>query len=170
MIDYQGVEKFGTEMVKVYVNKIKKMKNYFKQKLTRDKQDKMIAGVCSGIANYFNIDPVITRLIFIVGTVSVYPFFLLYILLWIIAPYGKESKKYTFKNTLKRDKQSKMIGGVCSGISNYFEIDPMIIRLIFVVGMFSAYPFFLLYIVLWIITPYETIEFKENLSDKYSDE
>lgn len=33
------------------------------KKLTRSSSNKMICGVCAGIANYFNIDPTIVRLI-----------------------------------------------------------------------------------------------------------
>ncbi len=33
----------------------------------RSRNDKMIAGVCGGIARYFNIDPVIVRLIFVLS-------------------------------------------------------------------------------------------------------
>lgn len=77
---------------------------------------------------------------------------------------------YYFKRRLKRDKQNQMIAGVCAGIADYFDLDPVIIRLIFIIGMFSAYPFFLLYIALWIITPYSDIEVKHYPNEKYSDE
>lgn len=33
-----------------------------------DKADAKLAGVCGGIANYFNIDPMVVRLIFVAGT------------------------------------------------------------------------------------------------------
>lgn len=54
--------------------------------ITRNTDDKIIAGVCSGIANYYDIDPVIVRLIAGMGflTFGVGP--LIYILLWIILP------------------------------------------------------------------------------------
>lgn len=73
-----------------------------------------------------------------------------------------------FKQRLLRDRQNKMVGGVCAGIANYFDIDPTIIRIIFVVGMLSAYPFFLAYLALWVITPYDKIEIKTNPKDRYS--
>ena len=54
--------------------------------IRRNTDDKIIAGVCSGIANYYDIDPVIVRLIAAMGflTFGVGP--LVYILLWIILP------------------------------------------------------------------------------------
>ncbi|MEG0799122.1 MAG: PspC domain-containing protein [Bacilli bacterium] len=33
-----------------------------KKKLTRDNNNKILAGICGGIANYFNIDPTIVRI------------------------------------------------------------------------------------------------------------
>ncbi len=54
--------------------------------IRRNTDDKIIAGVCSGIANYYDIDPVIVRLIAGMGflTFGVGP--LVYILLWIVLP------------------------------------------------------------------------------------
>lgn len=53
--------------------------------LTRSTSDKMIGGVCGGLARYFNIDPTIVRLVFVVAVLSgVSP--LLYIILWIVMP------------------------------------------------------------------------------------
>jgi phage shock protein C len=47
----------------------------------------MIAGVCGGLAEYFNIDPVIIRIIFVVLLLpGGLPGFLPYVILWIIVP------------------------------------------------------------------------------------
>ena len=35
--------------------------------LTRSKSDRMIAGVCAGLADYLNIDPTVMRLLFVLG-------------------------------------------------------------------------------------------------------
>ena len=63
------------------------------KKLYRSTSDKMIAGVCGGLAEYFNIDPVIVRLVAVLlllpGGV---PGFLPYIILWIVVP-EKPSKQ-----------------------------------------------------------------------------
>jgi len=78
--------------------------------------------------------------------------------------------KNYFKKRLKRYKQNQMISGVCAGLGNYLDIDPVIVRLIFAIGIVSTYPFFLLYIILWIITPYDEVEVKNYNTEKYSDE
>lgn len=48
-----------------------------------------------------------------------------------------------------------MIGGVCSGLAEYLDVDPTLIRLIFVgVGLLTAlFPMFFFYIIAWIIIP-----------------
>ncbi|MBN2279082.1 MAG: PspC domain-containing protein [Candidatus Marinimicrobia bacterium] len=56
------------------------------QKLYRNNKDKIIAGVCSGLAEYLNIDPVIVRIIAL-GLFFMHGFGLLtYIIAWVIIP------------------------------------------------------------------------------------
>ncbi len=52
-----------------------------------------------------------------------------------------------------RDPDEKILGGVCSGISSYFDIDPIILRGIFAISFFVFGSGFLLYLILWIIIP-----------------
>jgi phage shock protein C len=53
--------------------------------LTRSDSDRMIGGVCGGLASYFGIDSAIVRLIFVLAVLSgVSP--LVYLVLWIILP------------------------------------------------------------------------------------
>ncbi|MBI2646339.1 MAG: PspC domain-containing protein [Deltaproteobacteria bacterium] len=57
--------------------------------LTRSKDNRIIAGVCGGLGEYFQIDPVIFRLAFIVGVLALGMGILLYIILWIAVPSEK---------------------------------------------------------------------------------
>jgi phage shock protein C len=61
------------------------------KKLRRSKNDAMIAGVAGGIAEYFNVDPVLIRLAFVLTAVLGGPGLLIYIIMWIIMP---ESDKF----------------------------------------------------------------------------
>lgn len=56
------------------------------EKRLRRSSDKMIAGVCAGVAEYFGVDPVIVRIIFVGLALAGGPGLLLYIILWIIMP------------------------------------------------------------------------------------
>lgn len=57
------------------------------QRLTRSK-DKMLGGVCAGIANYFGWDPTLVRLGYVVISVlsAAFPGLLVYIIMWIVVP------------------------------------------------------------------------------------
>jgi phage shock protein PspC (stress-responsive transcriptional regulator) len=56
--------------------------------LYRPRGDKMIAGVCAGLARRFGLSPTTVRLLFIVSCVLPGPQFLIYLVLWMIMPEG----------------------------------------------------------------------------------
>ncbi len=56
---------------------------------------------------------------------------------------------------LYRSTREKMIGGVCGGLGEYFEIDPVLVRILFVVATFVGGSGILAYILCWIIIPEE---------------
>jgi phage shock protein C len=58
------------------------------KRLRRSNQERKIAGVCGGIAEYFDLDPSIVRIVYvIISVISVaFPGILFYILMWIIVP------------------------------------------------------------------------------------
>jgi phage shock protein C len=49
-----------------------------------------------------------------------------------------------------------MIGGVCGGLADYFNLDPTLIRALFILMAFTPLHGILVYIILWIITPPES--------------
>jgi phage shock protein PspC (stress-responsive transcriptional regulator) len=58
------------------------------------------------------------------------------------------------KRRLYRDTNDKFIGGVCSGIAAYLNVDPSIVRILFAIITFGGFGLgFLAYILLWIILP-----------------
>ncbi|MDR1171696.1 MAG: PspC domain-containing protein [Bacteroidales bacterium] len=54
---------------------------------------------------------------------------------------------------LYRQPKEKMIAGVCTGLGDYLEIDPVIMRILFVIAGFLGSLGLWLYIILWIIIP-----------------
>jgi phage shock protein C len=66
-----------------------------KPKLYRSLNDRMIGGVCGGLAVYLNIEATIVRLIFILLLFGTEIGFLLYLILWIVIP--EEGKAYGFQ-------------------------------------------------------------------------
>ncbi|ULQ55709.1 PspC domain-containing protein [Flavihumibacter rivuli] len=145
-------------------------------KLYRNADDKIIGGVCSGLANYLGIDPVIMRIIFVLLFGAL---FWVYILLWIIVP--SQSLQSNVTKRLYRNPDDKVIAGVAGGLAAYFNLQPWIPRLIFALpiilgivgGSFNAFfwdwdfmagprfisgglgsTLFVVYLILWIAVPY----------------
>jgi phage shock protein PspC (stress-responsive transcriptional regulator) len=54
---------------------------------------------------------------------------------------------------LYRDTENSVIGGVSSGLGAYFNIDPLIVRILFVVFLFVGGSSLLIYLILWIVLP-----------------
>ena len=59
------------------------------KKLTRDVQNKKIAGVCAGIAKYFDLDPTIVRILWIIFTCLGGAGILAYLICWLVMPEDK---------------------------------------------------------------------------------
>ncbi|HWQ15261.1 MAG TPA: PspC domain-containing protein, partial [Roseiflexaceae bacterium] len=54
--------------------------------LTRSRSEVVIAGVCGGLAEYFHIDPVIVRLVFVLVTLTSGLGLIVYPVLWMVMP------------------------------------------------------------------------------------
>ena len=160
-----------------------------KGRLFRDTSDKFLGGVCSGIANYLNVDPAIVRILFAIITFGGFGLgVLLYIILWIILP-PRDLEGFAGKR-LFRNPGDKVIGGVAGGLAAYFGRETWIIRIVFIgpiilnilFGSFGWFfndggffpnivfgslsgTFILTYIILWIVlpearSPYEKMEMR----------
>ena len=97
--------------------------------------EKKLCGVCGGIADYFNLDPTLIRVIVVEIALftAVLPALLAYFIVALIIPQPTPEYEQMFRNTAKRVYKSpeKKIAGVCGGIADYFNIDPTIVRLLF---------------------------------------
>ena len=56
------------------------------RQLHRSKTDRRLAGVCGGLAEYFNIDPLLVRILFFVFGLCATAGFWAYLLLWLLVP------------------------------------------------------------------------------------
>ena len=56
---------------------------------------------------------------------------------------------------LFRSRENKILGGVCGGIAEYFEVDPVLVRLLLVIVILAGGAGILAYIIAWIIIPLE---------------
>ncbi|GEM_PF-1225406 len=141
-------------------------------KLVRNLNDKVLGGVCSGLANYFSADPVLIRILMVLGFFFYGTTVFLYILLWIILPAAYPVSTTSLKRRWYRTDEGKVLGGVCSGMSYQLRISKQWLRFLFAfpligVAFFNiineddlasfctaALPIMtILYIVLWIALP-----------------
>ena len=99
------------------------------RRLYRAENDKILGGVCAGLANYLRIDPAIVRIVFVLMTMGWGAGCLLYIILWMILP--TRSLPAAVRKRLYRNPEDRVIGGVASGLAAYFHIEVWIPRLIF---------------------------------------
>ncbi len=60
---------------------------------------------------------------------------------------------------LYRSRSNRMIGGVCAGLAEYFNVDPTIVRLVFVLFALAGGPGLILYIIMAIVVPEEPVGF-----------
>ncbi|MBC8525300.1 MAG: PspC domain-containing protein [Candidatus Cloacimonetes bacterium] len=130
-----------------------------KKKLYRELKKQKIAGVCSGFAEYFDIDVSIVRIIWVLLTIMGGAGIITYIIAILIIPKkpddyveivveeNKEKKKLTLS------KEDRVILGVCGGLAEYYEIDPILIRVIFVFMILSIGFGILLYLLLALVIP-----------------
>ncbi|MBN2639358.1 MAG: PspC domain-containing protein [Bacteroidales bacterium] len=69
------------------------------KKLYRNQNNKVIGGVASGLADYFEVDVVIFRLIFVLLALVGGGGVLGYIILWIVVPSNPQQHQYHYANT-----------------------------------------------------------------------
>ncbi len=142
------------------------------RRLYRDLRRKLVGGVASGIAHYFTLDPLWVRLaflFFVIGLPAGSGMFhngsdefagslsgltvLIYIAMWIAFPGSNALEEDKSIKKFYRDPDRKVIGGVAAGVASYFGVDIGVVRFVWVLSVFLFGTGFLIYIVLWIISP-----------------
>lgn len=79
------------------------------KKLYRSKTDVMVAGICGGLAEYFDIDSSLIRIIFVVLLLNFGTGFLAYLILWFIVPKDGSQKIEVEKVTEEIKDKAKTI-------------------------------------------------------------
>jgi phage shock protein PspC (stress-responsive transcriptional regulator) len=123
---------------------------YIPKRLYRDPHSRVVAGVCSGLGTYFNVDPIVFRLLFVVGLfygISILP----YIILWIAIPkaltmeqrmqmYGGDLGQSRFKQPSAGAVYNppSALNGVLRGVAIVFGILILVVSFISLVGLTIA--------------------------------
>ena len=129
------------------------------RRLTRSRTNGTIAGVCAGLANYYGVDVVLVRLLFVILSIAgaVIGGVIVYVAAWIIMPEGDdEPVAAAEKRVLRRSTTDRWVAGICGGMAEYFRVDATLVRLLWVVGSIFCGAIIggiIVYALAWIIIP-----------------
>ncbi|HTG89159.1 MAG TPA: PspC domain-containing protein [Vicinamibacterales bacterium] len=129
------------------------------RRLTRSRTDGQIAGVCAGLAEYFEIDVVVVRAAWVVLSIvpgAIIGGVLAYLAAWMVMPEATGASPAPTGRRLTRSNADRKVAGVCGGIAEYFDVDATPIRLLWV--MVSIFCFAIVggviaYLAAWLIIP-----------------
>lgn len=106
------------------------------RKLYRCRWNKKVAGVCGGLGVYFNIDPTLVRLLFIISLFFSFGItFILYLIGWLVIPEGPTKYIQPQGRRLYRSRKNRRLLGVCGGIAAFFRVDATVVRVVTVILM-----------------------------------
>ena len=128
------------------------------RRLTRSRTDGKIAGVCAGLASYFDVDVVLVRAAWVVF--SIVPGLLIggvlaYLGAWLVIPETTEPT-VAHGRRLTRSATDRRIAGICGGIAEYFGVDSTPIRLLWVILSIlcgAVVGGLIAYVVAWLVIP-----------------
>ena len=128
------------------------------RRLTRSRTNGTIAGVCAGLANYYGVDVVLVRLLFVILSIAgaIIGGVIVYVAAWIIMPDGDDQPVVADKRVLRRSTTDKWMAGICGGMAEYFQVDAALVRLVWVIGSIFCGAIIggiLVYALAWIIIP-----------------
>jgi len=137
------------------------------RKLYRSTANKSIAGVLGGFAEYLDLDPTLLRVIYVLVTFFTGIIFgvLAYVVAWLVmsegpaagasrAAAGQQGDRSGRR--LQRSWRDRKWAGVCGGLGEYMDVDPTVVRIIWVVLSIvpgSIIGGLIVYLVMWLVMP-----------------
>ena len=110
-----------------------------RRRLYRSAHDKKILGVAGGIAEYFNTDSSLVRLIFVISIFAGTAGLWIYLILALFMKYNPDYTDPEYEQQapkLYRARQGAVLFGVCRGLSNYYNLDCTVLRILVVLLSF----------------------------------
>lgn len=132
-----------------------------KRRLVRRPAEGKIGGVCAGLADYFKTDVALVRAGWVV--LSIWPGAVVlgviaYLAAWVLMPRAEavDGPSASPLPRLVRSHADRRIAGVCGGLADYFDVDPTIVRVTWVILSIVAGAIIfgvVAYLVAWFIIP-----------------
>lgn len=123
------------------------------KRLYRAAAHRKLGGVCGGLGVYFGVDPVFFRLLFLVLLCCGGLGLVAYLALWILVPLEGTAREVRGPRRLCRSCAERKLAGVCGGLGEYSDVDPVLFRVLFVVLAFMGGLGILLYVAFWLAMP-----------------
>jgi phage shock protein C len=129
------------------------------RRLTRSRTEGKIAGICAGVANYFEVDVTLVRaawLVFSIVPGCVIGGVLAYLVAWLVIPENGGVPEPVTGKRLTRSTADRKIAGVCGGLAEYFDVDATPIRLLWIILSIlvgAVVGGVLAYLIAWLIIP-----------------
>lgn len=124
------------------------------KKLHRLTEQKKIAGVCAGLGEYFELDPLFFRLFFLVSLFFGGIGALIYVLLWVMAPEKPGAAGGGGPaRSLHLSRSDRKIAGVCGGLGEWLDIDPVFLRVAFILLALVGGLGIAVYVLMWLFLP-----------------
>ena len=133
------------------------------KRLRRSRRHASLAGVCAGIADYFDIDVTVVRLAWVILSIvpgGIFGGILAYIVAWMVIPQEDYSAQPGLEQPrgrrLRRSFSDRKLGGVCGGLGEYLGLDSTIVRLLW--ALLTVVPGaiiggIIVYLVAWFVVP-----------------
>jgi phage shock protein PspC (stress-responsive transcriptional regulator) len=144
-------------------NKTTETKREYKKeykKLFRSRENRVLAGVCGGLAEFFNVDPIIFRLIFVVVTLMGGSGILIYLILWLLIPSSQGEARITEESLRKsadeiKDKAQELADNFkgYTKENNSKKIISIILIVIGILFLFNNFGFYHYFSFLWKLWP-----------------
>ena len=135
------------------------------KRLQRSLVERRIAGVCGGIARYFETDAAFIRVAWLALTaagvlglgVGSFLGIFGYVLCWLILPEAEEGSEPIVQGAqrLERSVTNVQLAGVCGGLADYFSVDANAVRVLWVLLTLCTLVIggWLLYLAAWLVMP-----------------
>lgn len=138
------------------------------RRLYRSTANKSIAGVLGGFAEYLDIDPTLLRVVYVLVTFFSGIIFgvLAYVVAWLVMEEGPaaggayaqtpQMQAERGAKRLQRSWRNRKWAGVCGGLGEYLDVDPTVVRIIWVVLSIvpgSIIGGLIVYLIAWAVMP-----------------
>lgn len=129
------------------------------RRLSRRPAEGKIAGVCTGLADYFDTDVTLVRLAWVL--LALVPGIIIggvvaYVIAWVVLPDGGAVAPRLDGRKLVRSSADRKVAGVCGGLAEYLGVDSTLVRLAWII--LSIYPGAIVcgviaYLIAWFVVP-----------------